>query len=503
MVNNEAWKTATVRIIDALKPKDAATIVLSSGKAADVSELKYTVLDNQKVGYRDAQELAELHLLTKELPKNLVAFRPERLALHEIISAVTTKIRCKDDTKLDNDEVLQKIVNSISHDIKPQLSDAEARLDAMREKISAETAAIVKKMIANEPIPPEERPDYFADIQKYYDAFSKSDVKIGEQKPGYNLEAAVVAKVTDVVYTKIATKEIGKIVNDHIDHLIKDNVFEPLQIPAANERQTFMVCGGPASGKGSSVYALERSAEKSGIKWEDVAKINTDAYKPLLLQADTVVPELYSQLAQEEASLVNAKTQEKLKQLAEAGKAPHVLFDQVFVGPDQLKIAKINQGETKVMVVSTEVIDAVERSYSRGTQTGRFENTTGILNCHKNMTKQLPDRVAELHKENVSMRIVDNNVERGKAPITIADIDCYNGHIQIYDDEKMDRFIAKTTINPNAISKDEVYAKMPAESIDSYFVKTKYQITHSTEQVLKADLKSEVQYGSKSSNKPK
>ena len=102
-----------------------------------------------------------------------------------------------------------------------------------------------------------------------------------------------------------------------------------------------MVNGGPASGKGTSVANIMASAADVGIDWKNVAKINTDSYKPLLLEPGSVKPELYSQLAQEEAATVDQLIQKRLIIRAENKQAPHTYIDQVFPGTDKFRYGLI------------------------------------------------------------------------------------------------------------------------------------------------------------------
>lgn len=55
------WEASTVSMLNALKKE-----VLVDG--VRVEDLQYTVLDNAKVTYRDAQELAEMHSINEKIP---------------------------------------------------------------------------------------------------------------------------------------------------------------------------------------------------------------------------------------------------------------------------------------------------------------------------------------------------------------------------------------------------------------------------------------------------
>lgn len=473
--HREAWRTPTIKVSDALL-QDVTDIILSSGKKINTTLLEYSIL-KQHVVIRGVDELAELQLLTNDLPKNLAAFRPERLALHEIVVAVLNRIQCPSADGLNNEELMQQTVKKIYVELKPQIEIEAIKLYQLREKLHKKINILVHRVVTNSTLTDDKKSVYYADIKDMYHKLIQLKFKLGKHIPGYTIQDAISARLTDIHYSRYASPRIEELVNQHLDKLIMEGKLKPYAIPSPDKRVTFIVSGGPASGKGSVVSQIQSSPPLSDIPWDNIAKFNTDSLKPILLDPTTVEPELYSQLAQEEASLVNAKAQNKLKKLALAGKAPHAIFDQVFVGPDQLEIAKLNNGKSYVTVVSTDVINAVERSYLRGMLTGRFEHTFGILSLHKYMTIQFPNRLPELMNQNVSIQIVDNNVPKGLEPVLIADINCFNNTVIIYNEAKLIHFIQKIAINPYASSQDEVYERKNT-SIDQYFENTKYHFVH-------------------------
>ena len=127
-------QVSTVSILTALN---------KSTPAAEVAKLQYSVLNTEHV-YHDAQVLSEIHLLEGGAPKTSVAFRPERLALHEVIVAVSTGI------KLDDEEEMREAVTDIYGEVMVQLSGID--FDSMREAQKAEITGIydaINSMLRN------------------------------------------------------------------------------------------------------------------------------------------------------------------------------------------------------------------------------------------------------------------------------------------------------------------------------------------------------------------
>lgn len=459
MKASNGWKVSTLQVLERLKTQPDHTV-----NGFPVTELKYTILDTNDVVYRSAGELAELNIATGTIPKFLVAFKPERIALHEAIVEVSTQLQLKDEAEM------QAVVTLLLEEQQTKISEAAKELEQLRGLIQEEVTKQVDALYNKETIPSSLENKIIQDTYKQAISKNVSD-KFGQYKSDFNERDAIIALATDKIYTEHVTKRMSTIINEGIASLVEKGAHKPMVPPDPNERMTFMVAGGPASGKGSSVVLLQMKAANLGLDWENVAKLNTDSYKSMLLKPGSVNPYLYSQLAQEEASLVSIKIQNKLDLMASNKKAPHVFVDQVFLGDDKLTLAEKNGGKTRAIVVSTEVVTAVERSFARGEelgQEGRYENTRGILNCHKEMTKQLVSNLAKHQDQDIEVLFCDNNVGRGQKPVNFMKIDFKNKEIEIYNEKMLDRFLQKINININAESKEEAYIDASPVSSANY-----------------------------------
>ncbi len=260
---------------------------------------------------------------------------------------------------------------------------------------------------------------------------------LGAHVEGYTRKQAIIDLATDKIYKELATKIMSKIAETSVRTMIADGQLTALEPPKPDERLLFLIAGGQASGKGSSYATLKYNAEKNGIGWPNVSKGGGDTFRSLLLDPSTIHPELFSQLSTPEASYISHTiVKSKLDAMATAGVAPHIFVEQLYLGQDKINLALENGGSAHVVFVSTDVEQAIERSYGRGVDTGRFENVKGILSAHCGSTTQLPGRLRENAGKDLYITIVDNNVEKGKQPDPIASIDCKSGKIVIYDEEK-------------------------------------------------------------------
>lgn len=447
-MSKSAWELSTVSILSALNKEPCVDGYL-------ISDLKYTVLDAQHVSFHDAQVLAELNQIDPHLPpKEYVTFRPERLAWHETIVAVSTQL------KIENEQDLHVKCMQIYETAIDEIE--ELKLESMREEKKIHVAKLLRDHENGIDIK-----DRYGgeELLTVYEKIKCKMIVFGNYKENYTEADAICDRVADILYTEEANKQLTHIIDKKIS---EQQNLSFLDIPEPHQRLTLMINGGQASGKGSSVARLKVNAESLGIAWNNFVKINTDSYKALLLEPGTTKPELYSQLAQEEAALIHQKVQTRLLQKAKEGNAPHIFIDQVFVGEDKIKLGLINGGKVRGIVVSTDTSNAIERSYSRGKSEGtrgRYENTRGILRCHKFVTRELPITLSKFSEEDVSFLLVDNNVPQNVQPTDVMTIDLKAKEITIYSRENLERFIKKERINVDARSKDDLYLEDKGDRI--------------------------------------
>jgi|GEM_PF-2484737 len=452
MPKNDAWSVSTVSMLSALNRIPMVDDI-------PLHDLKYRVLDDKKVVYRNAQELAEIHSIAPHRPpKEFVSFRPERLALHETIVSLYTTV------KLEDEKATQNAVATIHARVLKNLNSLH--LEPLRNEIEASNKKLIKQYLKGQDIGSETDG---AKIKQICDQIKALPEDIfGKYKEGFTAMDAMEARATDALFTEQAMTKIKELVQSTLQEQIDSQQLEAFDIPASNERLTLMVSGGQASGKGSSVAQLKYLATQEDIAWNNTAKINTDSYKSLLLEAADVKPILYSQLAQEEASLISQKINNRINQLALENKAPHAFIDQVFLGADQINTGLVGDGKVRGIIVSTEVGDAVERSFGRGQKEGRYENTQVILNCHKNMAIQVPTTLAKYAGQDVAFKIVDNNVPPGTQPTDVAEIDVKNKTIVIHSEPHLERFSKKSQINTAAKENSQLYLSDKGPSAASY-----------------------------------
>jgi hypothetical protein len=480
LVKESLWKVPTIYLDSYIASKEKhMQVTFSSGDVVDVSHFKYTILDDTNVVFRNVHELAELILATKGkvhpqtestiLPIDLVSFRPERIALHEIIATIITRIQYTPKTKeeeqaLEHDAIFLRIANDVLSILQDDILRKTSQLLEMRHRFKQKIEQFINhNETKNHPL---------ASVIATCKTMLNHDANLGQHVIGYSKHEALVALATDMAYKTIATDEMKTLVERRIDQLIAEQQLTALVPPSPHERELFLVAGGHGSGKGSAFLILKHSAECNDIAWSNVSKGGGDTFRTLLLKHGDVHPELYAQLSSPEASYIShTVVKSKLIALSHQNTAPHIFIEQLYLGEDKLQLALHNGGNAHVIFVSTAIEVALERAFKRGLATGRYEHVSGVLSAHRGSTMQLPQRIKESRGKPVYILIVDNNGAQGTNPISVASIDCLNETIKIFDSAKLLDFIKKTAINVHATSLNTCYdeTKLATLSIESYF----------------------------------
>lgn len=457
-IPSSPWRAPTIGAIEKLVAEEEGSIFMGlAGEEILTSQVQYTIFDPQHT-YYDSKIFIELNLATDEAPKSLVAFKAFRLALHLLIVHVSTKL------ELQNEEELREAVTNIytGYEFLRDFFELNKEFDNQRKVINKKLEPLVKKILSDltqlMPIQGYETIECNAILDAAKRVKVENVNKLGKRIPHFNREAAVLLLATDTLHQQHIQNVLEPMLEKNVTQYAERKRIKLIKLINPNEMCEFMITGGQASGKGTSVNQIRYEAYIKGISWKQIVKINTDSYKPLLLNPTNVREDLYSQLAQEEASLIHALVQKKIASLIEEGHGVHHLFvDQVFVDEIKIGLALKARGNVFVTIVSTEAADSVKRAYDRGIEEGRFENTRGILSCHQKMTANAMVSLSKFAGENVLAKVVDNNVPKGHQPILVMSINLKEKKAEIHDMKLFERFIKKTTINTNATSEENLY----------------------------------------------
>lgn len=376
---------------------------------------EYTILSKTHTYFNQTFTPRSLEALKLAFPEKsyaaLVYYRPERLLLHECIIQVVTQLQ------LDGETHMHKTVRELYESV------MKAHSNTLEELAKAPAS------------------DCEAAIHEAHQAHIRTVLK------------------------PLVTTEIQKFCNDAKATLL------PLP-ETSSERKTYLLAGGIASGKGASAWKVKLDAESNGIPYAALVKINGDSLKPLLLEPGSVSAAAYSQLCVDEATFIKAQIFERLHALAKIGKAPHTFIDETGLKETAIKYATENDGAMTVIIVSTEVKDAVVRSFTRGAKDGvkgRYEHTKNILANHRAVATGILKFLVQLPSDehpNITLTFVDNNVPEGEGTQIFCTVNLQTRKMMMHDKEQLMAFIKKTFINVDAATPEEVYTDLETGVLD-------------------------------------
>jgi hypothetical protein len=171
-------------------------------------------------------------------------------------------------------------------------------------------------------------------------------------------------------------------------------------------------------------------------------------------------PKLFSQLTHAEAKLIRDKAFSQAKK-----QNMHLLLDQVSISQSGANYALSKNGVVKGVVLSTKAENALRRSFERGNEIGRYEDTVTLLQCHQSSPKLALDHAISNMGKNVHVEFFDNNVNLGEVPNAFLEIDCAKREVVIHNESLLKEFMKKQFINPQAKTYKDIYAPMTEKSL--------------------------------------
>lgn len=368
----------------------------------------------------------------KELSE-LVTFKPQRALLHEVSAFVTSFIKTENEDH--RNEIIKTIVNTLS------TNKAVMNLGKKCNDIYTKTKREINKTLLTG-----------VGKQVYIDAINAA--KRITFPCAYCNEIDTAEKLAvELAATQLMNEMQEKRLYDVVSAYFRANPFYQYKSAALDAKPVVMfAAGGQGSGKGTAIANMLNHAENQGIDPRNFVYLNTDSYKSLLKNT-SMDQKLYSQLTHQEAKMIRDKANDYAKK-----HKMHILLDQVSPSASVMKYAQDNNGVVKGVFISTKVEEAIERSFKRGQETGRFEDTQSILECHKDMVKKAQDYVLKNLGKKMQLEFLDNsNANNGKSELFLT-VDCLNKTLVIENREMLKQFIKKQCINKEAKKYCELYA---------------------------------------------
>jgi len=414
----------------------------------------------------------ELHDLTGLDSSELVAFRPGRLALHEVLIRVTADLSVPDGTKIEDLGInFRRITRTIlAGHIEPRSAAIESAYDAVRRQLRelvdselsslyprpepvrtppgrasvvraifrsrrARTAAPVSAETAVERI----LLDWERRAHESSDALHKAAyralikvvsallVRHGELWASRELVAAIAV---DIACNDFGADEIGRLI---APWLIEGAVCEGYMLLPPQQRPFVMnTKGASASGKSTLRPLQKKLAGDIGVNWSDFALISPDIWRKQLLDYGTLGAAFRygGSFTAEELQIVDQKLDRYMARKAERGGMSHLLidrfrFDSFAPDSDEAGSNLLTRFGRVVylffMITSPESL--VERAWNRGLDVGRYKAVDDTLahavEAYSGMPQLFFTWIQRTDKQ-VHFEFLDNSVQLGERPRTIA-----------------------------------------------------------------------------------
>lgn len=464
------------------------------------------------------EDIDEIAAQTGLSPQDLVVFRPERLALHELIVRVTADILVlegKDETELGVS--FRGICNHIlAGFIQPRMAGITRAYDDLRSTLHNRVRQeLDETLFATRAPEPPRKGLFFFDRRKKKKVSPQrgattlererraiKTLKEKAQAAGDPLSKSIYRSLCHILEALAAHRGylgpdpefLSNLVCNHVcNHHGSDLIGKQLTpwiaeaidaegyptVSNADKPLLISLKGASAAGKSSLRPMLTQMMHDQGMVAEGYATISPDIWRRLLLDYDTL-GEAYKyagRLTGQEVLVVDSKLDHYIRGKAARQEAiPHMLVDRFrFDSFSTERISKVLHGtyvrhvDTLYMYfVVTPPHATVERGWERGLETGRYKAVEDFLDhsveAYVGMPKILFKWIAN-DRPSFRYEFLDNSVPKGTYPKTIAF--GTQDEINIVDCSVFVDIERYQKINIRAKTPGEVYATGPRSSVEN------------------------------------
>ncbi len=393
--------------------------------------------------YGDLASAEELAGLTGLPPSEVVAFRPQRLALHELLIRVMADFAVPDGSRIGDLGInFRRIVSRILTGYLAPHMDAitQAFEDARRR--AAETIDAAFSSLAGERGRPSWGPAQITECER------RADAAAGDSRVALRALARILAGLFTTHGSAWGSRElILRLAQERALNVIGSDAvgaaIEPYLKQAAHAEGYGLLppqdCpivintkGASASGKSSLRPLQKRLAGDIGVRWSDFALISPDIWRKQLLDYASLGPayKYAGALTAEELQIVDRKLDRYMARKHAQGKMSHLLIDRFrfdSFAPDSDEegsnlLTRFGQVAYLFFVI-TPPEQLVERAWKRGLEFGRYKSVddtlahaveayTGIPNVFFTWVRRSDKRI--------QFEFLDNTVALGERPRTVA-----------------------------------------------------------------------------------
>jgi hypothetical protein len=419
----------------------------------------------------------ELHDLTGLPPGELAVFRPQRLALHELLIRVTADFAVPDGPRIEDLGInFRRIVGVLlSRHLEPQMDVIVAAYDGARRSMRDSIAAAFREVGADRGW----RPDHAGDCERL--------AGMGRD-PSRSTALRALARVMSALFAThgCAWGSRDLVISLAADLACNDSgsdaigrTIEPLLLRAARGegyrllprqmRPVIINTKGPsASGKSTLRPLQNKLAGDIGVNWGDFALISPDIWRKQLLDYGSLgaAYKYAGALTAEELRIVDRKLDRHMARKHERGDMTHLLIDRFrfdSFAPDSDEAGSnllTRFGQTVYLFfVMTPPESLVERAWKRGLEVGRYKAVDDTLAHALDAYAGIPDFFftwVRRRDKRIRFEFLDNTVPLGERPRTVAFGD--NDRLNVLDIRGMLDVERYGRVNVDATSPQGLYS---------------------------------------------
>lgn len=455
------------QLIQLPSPEDALT---GNHPNLPPAHLEFSILDPKNILTPDKILLLELMEATGKRVHELVALTPQRIAYHEVLYFVQTHVQWG------SPKEYESAVASLHERLKPYINEITEDAIKQREFFVTRTkeclVQISEPALPNDPIR--------AATKLAYDSITKSN-----HTPGHvaifvdgektiiatnnTTESLVIQHASDLLYTAYTQKLVQDTLSPLATAAFLEKRLTPLTLYGNNERETFIITGGPGSGKTTFVPRILMKLADDGKNPADIGKPAYDILKPLFLDPNSLTDDekiFFGRLAGGECRLAFQNILNRLECMTHDNAAPDLIIDNSHITAQRTNIGTYGDARVRYLVMQLPVEIALQRAMLRaqnGAENGvpRFQDSANSAMEHKVNAAAFFDMLPTLKGKNVMIEMGRNDVPRNASPTLVMAGNMKNSELFILDFEGLMQFWQKSKMRLPApgqqIDMDKLY----------------------------------------------
>lgn len=421
--------------------------------------------------FTSAIDASELRDLTGLPLADVVAFRPDRLALHELLISVTADLSVPDGTRIEDLGInFRRMTRTIlANHVQPRMSQVIAVYDRVRDELAAIVEREVDRLFeparpGDAAVPRKRGPFAFlfgarddaahddvngareARLAAEWDARARGDDRV--PRSAYRALSRVLAALlvrhgrawgnpalvsrlaTDIAANDCASDAIGTLIEPWIAEAAQAEGY--LRLPRQAEPVVMNTKGASASGKSTLRPLQRRLASEIGVDWREFALISPDIWRKQLLDYASLGPhyKYAGAFTGEELRIVDQKLDRYMARKAGRGEMPHLLIDRFrfdsFAPHSDEAGSNLLTRFGRILYLFfmiTPPASLVERAWNRGLDVGRYKSVDDTLahgiEAYAGMPEFFFTWIARRDKR-VHFEFLDNSVRLPARPRSIA-----------------------------------------------------------------------------------